>query len=223
MEADHPTIDILYEDDNLLAVNKPEGLSTIPERLQGRDNLILRLTGQVGGRLFVVHRLDKGVSGVVLVARNAATHKLLNDQFSNRSVRKDYLALVLGRVEQPDGVIEKPIRQFGSGRMGVDIRRGKPSVTAFRVLDRHEDLSLLRVFPHTGRRHQVRVHLYSIDHPVAGDDLYGDSRVQKRFSRLMLHAWSIAVIIPGGKELAIEAPLPLSFRADIAREGFTLL
>ncbi len=180
-------IQVLFENDDLLAVNKPEGLASIPEGAKGRDCLLSLLESAGTGRLYIVHRLDKEASGVILFARNAAAHKHLNEQFRQRSVKKTYVALVHGVMAENSGIIAQPIREFGSGRMGVDRQRGKPCLTEFQVSERLATYTLVQAYPLTGRRHQLRVHFYSLGHPIVGDLRYGDKAVQRTFPRLMLY------------------------------------
>lgn len=201
----------LFEDADVLAVDKPEGLASIPERDATQESLVALLSAASPTKLYVVHRLDKEVSGVILFAKNAATHTFLNEQFSHHTVRKTYLALVHGVIAQESGTIDVPLRQFGSGRMGVDRKRGKESVTTFHVLKRFDACTLVVVHPLTGRRHQVRVHLYSLGHAIVGDPMYGERAMQYPFPRLMLHAQKIEVRLPSGNEVMIEAPVPESF------------
>jgi RluA family pseudouridine synthase len=202
---------ILFEDDDIIAVNKPGGLASIPERRREADNLLAQLSEQFPGKLYVVHRLDKEVSGVILFAKHAAAHKALNTQFSQRQVRKTYLALTHGVFEPDRDIIDAPIRQFGSGRMGVDQQRGKPSQTEFIVQERFYAATLLKMHPVTGRRHQIRVHLYHIGHPIVGDIRYGEKALQRQFPRVMLHATQIRFRVLSKEEKTIEAPLPELF------------
>jgi tRNA pseudouridine32 synthase/23S rRNA pseudouridine746 synthase len=204
-------IDVLYEDEDILAVNKPEGLVAVPERRRVEQSLIEMLSTQRAEKLYIVHRIDRETSGVIVFARNAEAHRQLNRQFETRSVEKVYLALVHGIIRDDQGEIDKPLRQFGSGRVGVDDQRGKASVTEFRVLDRLPAFTLLEVRPRTGRRHQIRVHLYSIGHSVVGDPLYGEQAVQRSYPRLMLHARRLSLHLPSGQRLTLEAPIPESF------------
>lgn len=208
-------IPILFENDDILAVNKPEGLAALPTGTTGEECLLSLLAPRFPGRLYAVHRLDKEVSGVILFAKNAAAHKHLNDQFSGHNVFKTYVALVHGLILEERGIIEKPLRQFGSGRMGVDLQRGKRSITEFHVTGRFRAYTLIEAHPLTGRRHQIRVHLYSIGHPIVGDLRYGDRATQRRFPRLMLHARAITFRLPTGEEVTIEAPIPESFTVVI--------
>ncbi len=207
---------ILYEDGNIIAANKSEGLASISENDTSLQTLHSLLEEKYNQKLFIVHRLDKEVSGVILFARNSRTHKKLNDQFANRNVKKFYTALVHGNVLKDNGAINKPIREFGSGRMGIDEKKGKPSFTAFKVLKRFDEYTLLELNPTTGRRHQLRVHLYFIGHPIVGDIRYGDKKIQEKFPRLMLHARSVELEIEKGKMFMAEAEPPESFYKMLA-------
>ncbi|NJN47233.1 MAG: RluA family pseudouridine synthase [Candidatus Competibacteraceae bacterium] len=203
----------LFETTDLLAVDKPAGLASIPERNTAKDSLLSVLSASIGQKLYVVHRLDKDVSGVILFAKNADMHRHLNEQFANRAVKKTYLALAHGRLEQNNGVIDKPLRAFGSGRIAVDPVRGKPSVTEYAVVERIGAYTLVKAMPLTGRRHQIRAHLFHLGHPLVGDPRYGDNRLQKHFSRLMLHARRIEFTLPDDAVISVAAPLPESFTA----------
>jgi RluA family pseudouridine synthase len=203
---------LLYSDADVLAVSKPEGMATIPERCRTGGCLVKVLGSELGMRLFVVHRLDKAASGVVVLAKNALAHRCLNDQFAARLVDKRYLVLVHGRVDDDLGEIDLPLRAFGSGRMGVDRRRGKASLSRFRVLWRSEAATFLSVALVTGRRHQIRVHLYAAGHPIVGDPRYGDIARQRAFPRMMLHACRIGFRLPAGNPCTIWAPPPATFR-----------
>jgi tRNA pseudouridine32 synthase / 23S rRNA pseudouridine746 synthase len=204
----------IYLDNDIAAFAKPPGIATIPERSPLSDSFLKNAEAALSQKLFVVHRLDKEVSGIILFARNAAAHKHLNAQFADREVTKRYLLLTLGCIEPDQGSIEMPIRQFGSGRMGIDPVNGKAARTDYEVVRRYAGSTLVQAFPHTGRRHQLRVHFYSIGHPIAGDSRYGDKRVQSVWARLMLHAESIEFLAPSGQRLSLTAPPPPSF-ADV--------
>lgn len=209
-------IPILYRDDDCVAVLKPCGVAAVPERIGDEDCLSARLSLQLGSRVFPVHRLDKEVSGVILYALTAESHRFFNSAFEHRRVRKTYLAVVRGALVPEEGVIRRPLREFGSGRMGVDEERGKPSETRYRVLRRSEDFSLVQLHPLTGRRHQLRVHLYSLGHPIAGDTRYGPPEWRKGFPRLMLTSVGVALDLPSGKKLELADVVPEDF-IEVAR------
>jgi tRNA pseudouridine32 synthase/23S rRNA pseudouridine746 synthase len=204
-------IPVVYEDADVVAAMKPEGIASIPERDPARPSVLRALSERRGERLYVVHRLDKDVSGVLLFARHADAHRHLNLEFDARRVRKEYLAVVHGVVVPDAGTVDRPLRIFGSGRTAPDPVRGKPSRTDYRVLERARAHTLLLVEPRTGRRHQIRAHLYAIGHPVAGDPRYGDPAANRGIGRLMLHAHRLVVRLPSGADVAIEAPPPASF------------
>jgi tRNA pseudouridine32 synthase/23S rRNA pseudouridine746 synthase len=208
------TIRVLFQTDDYLALDKPEGVVSVAEAGQGGLPELLR--DVFPGRLYPVHRLDRGASGVIVFAKNAEAHRRLNGEFDRREVRKTYLACVDGVVAVNRGTINAPLREFGSGRMGVDLKRGKPSSTEWKVAERLDGATLLRVHPETGRRHQIRVHLYHIGHPILGDLRYGERARQERFPRLMLHALEIEFTLPSGERVTIEAPVPPSFEAVLA-------
>ena len=190
---------IIYEDEKIIAVNKAPGITVIPGRgVEESATLIRRLETAAGKKIFTVHRLDRDTSGVIVFAKDAQTHRDLCIQFERKEAKKMYLAAVAGVVEG-EGKIEKPVYEFGSERMGVD-ERGKRSITLYKVLKRYRDASLLEVTTMTGRRHQIRVHLYSIGHAVLGDRLYGDVRPVGGIHRLMLHAYQITISLAGEKK-----------------------
>jgi len=212
----HPaaSIRVLYETDDYIAVDKPEGVLSVAEA--GRGGLPELIKGHYAGPLFPVHRLDRGASGVIVFAKNAAAHRHLNGEFDRRAVLKTYLAAVDGVPASNRGQVNAPIREFGSGRMGVDPKRGKPSSTGWKIAGRLDGAALLRVTPSTGRRHQIRVHLYHLGHPILGDLRYGDKARQEKVPRLMLHALSLEFALPSGECVVIEAPPPASFEKVVA-------
>jgi len=181
------TLRILFEDEHLIAINKKAGISVIPAHFVKREDTLIHFVEQyTKNKVFVVHRLDKETSGVLVFAKDHQTHRLLSLQFEQRQIKKEYLAVAIGRMKK-DLTIEKPLRQFGSGRMGVD-ERGKAAVTKLAVLEYLRETTLVRLIPLTGRRHQLRVHLYWTGHPLIGDPLYGSALPVGGISRLMLHA-----------------------------------
>lgn len=205
-------IPILYQDDDCVAVMKPCGVAAIPERAEDEACLSVLLGRQLGRRVFPVHRLDKEVSGVILYALTASAHRFLNTAFERREVHKTYLAVVHGAVATDRGFIRRPLREFGSGRMGVDDANGKPSETRYEVVRRSGRFSLVRLHPLTGRRHQLRVHLYSIGHPIAGDGRYGDPALRAGHPRLMLTSTGLSTHLPSGAKLDLHDVVPDDFR-----------
>ncbi|MBS3944640.1 MAG: RluA family pseudouridine synthase [Melioribacter sp.] len=205
------SLDILYEDGNIVAVNKPVGTASISENDLHLQTIHSLLQEKYQQKIFIVHRIDKEVSGIILFAKNSGTHKYLNNLFANRSIKKNYTALVYGVIENESGRIDKPIREFGSGRMGIDETKGKRSITDFKVIKRYKEFTLLDVSIITGRRHQIRVHLYSMGHPVVEDLRYVDFKIQNQFPRLMLHASRIEFPLQNGTLKIIESPLPENF------------
>jgi 23S rRNA-/tRNA-specific pseudouridylate synthase len=131
--------------------------------------------------------------------------------FEQRKIHKTYLAIVHGPIEEDSGTIDKPLRRFGSGRMGEDQKKGKPCITQYTVETRCSGYTLVKVHPQTGRKHQIRAHFFSIGHPIVGDTLYGDTSIQKKYPRLMLHALAISFSSPEQEDLLIESPSPLVF------------
>jgi 23S rRNA pseudouridine1911/1915/1917 synthase len=208
-------IEILYRDDAVIAVNKPAGLVVHAGAGAHSGTLVNRLVhhfaslSQVGGELRpgIVHRLDRGTSGVLLVARTDAAHRALAAQFAGRTLEKTYLALVHGRMPSDSGRIAKPIARdpVRRTRMTARLGRGRDALTEYRVLERFDGFTYLEVRIGTGRTHQIRVHLASLGHPVAGDRLYGAGARERFF----LHAWRIAFTSPAsGERIAVEAPVP---------------
>jgi len=203
--------EILFEDTDVIVLSKPEGLASISENDHKIESLHSILEKKLAIKIFPVHRLDKEVSGVIIFAKNGSAHKILNDQFEKRLIKKFYVTLVHGQVPNDSGIINKPIREFGSGRMGVDERKGKPSETKYRILERYNNYTSLELNPSSGRRHQLRVHLYFIGFPIVGDLRYGDKTIQQKYPRLMLHAGKIEFQLPSGKNISVTADLPTSF------------
>ncbi len=227
MTADPPAI--LHEDDVLLAIDKPAGRLVIPGRTAGEVSLRDQLT-RSHGPLWVVHRLDRGTSGVLLFARTAEAHRDLNGQFERGEPRKAYLALVSGR--PPDQFrCQAGIAPARKGRMKPvphGDRRGKPARTTFRVLERLEPaggpgpLALLEALPETGRTHQIRVHLLAAGFPLAIDPAYGEAGPLRGpdgtvlLERTPLHAAALVIRHPAGQVLTLEAPCPLDLAAALA-------
>lgn len=168
--------DIASEDDALIAIVKSSGLLVIPDRYNHAAPCVSDFLKEEFGEIFVVHRLDRETSGIVLFAKTAEAHQLLNNEFETRAVTKRYLAIVRGEPAEDAGTIDLPIgeHRHQAGRMTVDDREGKDSVTEFTVLERFIGHALVEARPKTGRTHQIRVHLREIGLPIVGDPLYSD-------------------------------------------------
>ena len=208
---------VLHDADGILVLEKPAGLPTVPYRLGEREHCLRAWAErQLGARVFVVHRLDKDTSGLVTFARDADTHRRLSQAFEQRRVTKIYFAAVLGHVAQASATIDAPLREFGSGRVAVD-PRGKASVTRYTLRERLRDADLLRVELLTGRRHQIRVHLFHLGHPLLGDPLYGQPRPVGGAGRLLLHAGELTIPSAAGAPLRFESAPPEDFAIELAR------
>ncbi|MGB8342793.1 MAG: RluA family pseudouridine synthase [Chthoniobacterales bacterium] len=222
-EAEEIPLEILFEDEDLLVLNKPPGLVVHPGAGNQTHTLVNALLHHctslsgIGGkqRPGIVHRLDKETSGCLVVAKNDVAHQALAQQFAEREATKIYLALVTGKLKRNRGTIEAAIGRHPVHRkkMRVDARRGRAAKTDYRVLQSGGSVSLVECALHSGRTHQIRVHLHHLGHPVIGDALYGKRTVA---SRQMLHAWKLGFTHPRTNEpLLFEAPLPADFRAAL--------
>jgi 23S rRNA pseudouridine1911/1915/1917 synthase len=247
-ETDMP-LDIIFQDDHYVALNKPAGLAAIPGRGEATsalhllaEQLGLPCSGSVDPRLRVVHRIDKDTSGILLFAKNLPAQRHLSFQFQNNAVEKEYLALVSGRPEQLEGRIEASmaVHPANSKRMIVS-KRGRPALTLWRVETPFRDFALLRVFPKTGKTHQIRVHLSHIGLPLAVDELYhppadgGPAGVflssfkrgyrksatfeRPLTARLTLHAQRLVFNRLDGRRIELQSPIPKDLRATLNMLG----
>lgn len=219
---------VLSEDPSFIVIDKPAGLVVHPGSGNADQTLInglLHRFGDIGAvgepfRPGIVHRLDKDTSGVMVVARTVKAHSSLAAQFKNRQVRKRYLALVHGSLERDSGRVVAPIGRHPVHRqkMAVSLQGGNYAASSWRRLQQFAGLTLVEVQIETGRTHQIRVHMASIGHPVAGDLLYGSNRGNEMFSRQMLHSWKLCFIHPDtGKEIEVEADLPEDFASILSQ------
>jgi 23S rRNA pseudouridine955/2504/2580 synthase/23S rRNA pseudouridine1911/1915/1917 synthase len=223
---------VVYEDERIIVIEKPSQLLVLPDRYNhSLQNLYGMLRDELG-EIFVVHRIDKETSGVIVFAKDAEAHAHLNSQFENRDIHKKYVAIVVGKPVEACGVIDAPISESQShpGVMKVNRKHGKPSVTNFTVEELFDGYAYVQAMPQSGRLHQIRVHLASIGLPIMCDRAYGDgqpfflSNVKSNYysegdekpllSRTALHAASITLTHPGtNEEMTFEAALPKDMRS----------
>lgn len=227
--------DILYEDADVVAINKPAGMLTLPDRHDQELQSLRGILQKLYGKIFIVHRLDKETSGVMVFAKHEGAHKYLSGLFEGRDIEKIYTGLVIGKPLEDAGTIDAPLAE-NTSRLGTMIihKRGKPSQTDFTVLQRFSQYSLLQFTLHTGRTHQIRVHCKHIGHSIVCDNVYGDgkpvllSAIKKKFrlskneeeerpllNRLALHASRLSFIKMNGESLKLVAPLQKDMHAVI--------
>lgn len=229
-------IPVLFEDNDLIALNKPSGLLTIPDRFDPALPSLKTILSQQFDELFIIHRIDRDTSGLILFAKNASAHKYYSQLFEARGVEKKYYALVHGHMNSLSGTFDQPIGEHFQvkGRMAVS-RKGKPAVTHYEVVETFQSYSWLKLSIETGRTHQIRVHLQDAGHSVVCDPLYGtpaplllSSIKKKKFklskdaeeeqpllNRLALHAFSLEFPFQNGVKTLIEAPLFKDMQATI--------
>lgn len=212
-----PDIDfsILYQDEDCMVLNKPAGILT---HSKGKFNpeptvasfMRYRVKGMEGDRAGIVHRLDRATSGVIITAKTPEALSALQKQFSTRNVKKTYYAVIEGEIDPPKARIEVPVernaRDPKTFRPGMG---GKPAITDYEVVATGNGYSLVRLQPHTGRTHQLRVHLKYLGHPIVGDPIYGGAA----YNRMLLHAEKLELTLPNRQRKVFEAPLPPEFQA----------
>jgi len=224
---------IVYQDDDLVALNKPSGLLSVPDRFDEQLPSLKKMLKDEFGEIFVIHRLDRDTSGLILFARNADAHRYYSGIFEERKVEKTYLGLVHGVLPQREGTIDKPIAPHFTikGKMMV-YRKGKNSITHFSVIEAFGLYSLVELRIETGRTHQIRVHMQDMGHPIVCDALYGTeepvllSRIKRNYklskqeeeerpllNRLALHSWKLGFTDTHDKSISLEAELPKDMAA----------
>ncbi len=218
-------LDIVYEDDDLMVINKPSGMVVHPSLGHYTNTLVnallyhtKNLSGNNGEeRPGIVHRIDKDTSGLIVVAKNDRAHQILAEQLKDKTLSRIYLALVYGRINHDTGTIDAPIGRDLNNRkkMGVTDVNSKDAITHFRVLERYKDASLLELKLETGRTHQIRVHMAYINHPIVNDPVYSKRKIISGFGQ-MLHAKEIGFIHPTTKEY-------MHFTCDAPKEFYEIL
>ena len=223
LEAQDIPLDIVYEDDDILVVNKQKGMVVHP----GNGNLDGTLVNAVlnhckgnlsgiGGEIRpgIVHRLDKDTSGLIVIAKNDKAHISLSKQIQDRKVKKIYTALVRGVIPEDTATIDMPIGRSNTDRKKMAVRKdGKEAITHIKVVKRYEKYTLIRVKIDTGRTHQIRVHMAEIGYPVVGDEVYSNGKNEFNVHGQMLHSTTLDFVHPiTGKQMHLEAPLPKYFK-----------
>ena len=230
------TLQIIYQDNDLVAINKPSGWLTIPDRYDAELPSVKKWFELKGEPIFIVHRIDRDTSGLLLLARNEESHKFFNQQFEQRTLTKIYFGLVTGNMTEDEGTFDQPIESHPTllGKMRVG-RKGKSAITHYKVEQRFKGYTWVRFQIETGRTHQIRVHLQNAGHALVCDPLYGSesplflsSIKRKKFnlskhedeerpllSRLALHASSVEYKELDGKEISINAPLSKDLDATL--------
>jgi len=216
---------ILFEDHDILVIDKPSGLLVLPDRYHRSLPNLYEILRQELGKVFVVHRIDKETSGIIVFAKNAESHKNLNAQFESRAVEKIYVAICKGSADSNEGEIDVPLAESAEGIMMARKKNGKEAVTSYTVVEHFQGYALVGAIPRTGRTHQIRVHLREIGLPILGDPLYGNgepfflSGVKSNYrkegeekpllNRTALHAAKLTFDHPlSAKRMIWEAPLP---------------
>jgi 23S rRNA pseudouridine1911/1915/1917 synthase len=230
VEANAPTLplDIIYEDADVLVINKPAGILVHPTSASTEVTMVdalkahipnLKAIGDDKARSGIVHRLDKDASGVMIVAKTTEAFAHLKKQFAGRANEKHYTVLVMGSVVDDSGTITFPIaRSKTKARMAArpHSQDGKDAITHFDVVQRYTNCTLMDVRIETGRTHQIRAHFYALGHPVAGDKLYVKKGVKQiPLGRLFLHARALTITLPNGERTTFEAPLPALLQSTL--------
>jgi 23S rRNA pseudouridine1911/1915/1917 synthase len=226
--------EVIFQNEDFIAINKPSGLLSIPDRL-GKDPSVKSTLQEQSGKIFTVHRLDKDTSGLIVFAKNEETHKSLSQKFEGRDVQKFYLGLVNGTLMNKKGTIDVPIMEHpGKTTLMMTHKKGKPSITDYEVLEEFGIYSWVQFQIHTGRTHQIRVHMKHLGNSIVCDDLYGEaqplllSSIKRKFklskneleerpilSRLALHSHQLKFTDAKGNKFELEAPLPKDLKATL--------
>lgn len=222
LEAENIPLDIIYQDEDIAIINKPQGMtvhagngvhgSTLVNALLYHLDSLSGINGVI--RPGIVHRIDKDTSGLLVVAKNDAAHVSLSEQIKNKTCRRIYLALVEGVVKENDGVIDTFIGRSDKNRTMMAVKQdGRRAVTHYKVIRRYKDYTLMEFSLETGRTHQIRVHTKYLGHPIVGDPVYGYKTQKFKLNGQLLHAFRLELTHPrSGERMTFEAPLPDYFR-----------
>jgi len=216
-----PYLDIIYQDDDIVVLNKASGILSVPGRLPEHQDCLQNRVQRVLPSATIVHRLDMATSGLIIMALNKPAHVAISRQFEQRKTQKSYLARVFGLVEQAEGSVNLPLICDWPNRpkQKVDHENGKQSLTHYRVLTQNEAVNtvnndnstLLELTPVTGRSHQLRVHMLALGHPILGDRLYAHSQALAMSNRLQLHAFKLSLFHPKTEQaISFTAPCPFN-------------
>lgn len=229
LEPENIPLEIMYEDNDLLVVNKPRGMVVHPAPGNYSSTLVNALLWHCEGKLSgingvvrpgIVHRIDKDTSGLLLVAKNDAAHVSLSSQISAHSLDREYRAVIHGHLKEKEGIVDAPIGRSQTDRkkMCVTPHNSKNAVTHYTVLEEYRDFSFIRLRLETGRTHQIRVHMAHLGHPVAGDFVYGPKNGVTMLNGQCLHAGLLGFVHPStGEHIRVEAPLPEYFSDFLGR------
>ena len=220
LKAQDIPLNVIYEDNDIIVINKPKGMVVHPANGNPDGTLVNAVMNKckdslsgIGGEIRpgIVHRLDKDTSGAIIVAKNDKAHIALSEQLKNHEVKKTYLALVRGIIKENEATINMPIARSKKDRKKMDVDKdGKEAITHFKVLGRYKNkYTLLQINLETGRTHQIRVHLSHIGYPIIGDEVYSNGKNEWNVSGQCLHAWKLEFIHPiTGKKICLEAEIP---------------
>jgi 23S rRNA pseudouridine1911/1915/1917 synthase len=235
VKAEEIKLDVLYEDDDIIVINKPRGMVVHPAVGNYSGTLVNALLEHCRGSLSdingvirpgIVHRIDKDTSGVLVVAKNNSAHGQLSDRLKEHDIQRVYLAVAEGIIREDSGKVDAPIGRHPVERkkMAVDVKKGRRAVTHFKVLERFKSATLLEMRLETGRTHQIRVHMAYIGHPLIGDPVYGRKKQKYGFEGQALHARLLGFIHPGtGEYVQFEAEPPAEFAALVEKLRTDLL
>lgn len=229
VKAEEIELDVIHEDEDIIVINKPRGMVVHPAAGNYTGTLVNALLRHCGGSLSdingvirpgIVHRIDKDTSGVLVIAKNNRSHKILSDMLKEHDINRIYIAVAEGIITADRGTVDAPIGRHPVDRkkMAVNLKNGRRAVTHFKVLERFADTTLLELRLETGRTHQIRVHMSYIGHPLVGDNVYGRKKQKYDFEGQALHAGTLGFIHPGtGEYVEYKAEPPEEFERLIER------